>query len=142
MKKRQSYLYRLVLRLSFAVLARTTWAQLPPGRGESRGPALVSPEVLRDARVVFRIAAPRAESVRLDAGDIPGLGAVRFSKSYNGIWDATDPPVRLGFSAKPTFRAASYRPLANDRGRRGSAPITRSLPLAFSGMVMPCCVSA
>jgi enterochelin esterase family protein len=41
------------------------------GRGGGRGPAVVSPDVLADRRVVFRIAAPKAETVTLSASDIP-----------------------------------------------------------------------
>ena len=40
------------------------------GRG-GRGPAVISPEIQPDGHVVFRIAAPRAETVTLNAGDIP-----------------------------------------------------------------------
>jgi len=43
------------------------WAQ--PGGG-GRGPQVVSPEVLADHRVTFRILAPNAQAVTLNAGDI------------------------------------------------------------------------
>jgi len=37
-------------------------------------PQFVSPELLPDQRVVFRIHAPQASAVRLTASDIPGVG--------------------------------------------------------------------
>jgi enterochelin esterase-like enzyme len=90
------------------------------GRGPAR-PAVVSPEVLPDARVVFRIYAPRAESVTLNASDIPAPAAAQagaqapppsaasavppaaqapngpvFTKSENGVWEATVGPIVPG----------------------------------------------
>src|SRR4051812_49526650 len=46
----------------------------PRPAGGGRGPAVVSPEVKPDRHVTFRILAPKAEAVRLNAGDIPGGG--------------------------------------------------------------------
>jgi enterochelin esterase family protein len=89
-----------------ALLAATGWTQQAPppagrGPGGGRGPAVVSPEVLPDARVIFRIAAPHAESVTLNAGDIPGLGgrggtSAQFNKNESGVWEATVGPVVPG----------------------------------------------
>jgi hypothetical protein len=66
----------------------------------------VSPEVLDDGRVVFRIDAPGATRVFLNAGDLPPLtftppgatpvpqtpgspGATLFAKRENGVWEFT-----------------------------------------------------
>ena len=54
-------------------------ATQPGGRGRRggrgpQGPQVTSPEVKADRHVTFRIVAPKAESVRLAAGDIPGQG--------------------------------------------------------------------
>ena len=90
------------------------------GRG-GRGPVVVSPEVKPDGRVVFRIAAPKAEKVTLNSGDISilfsggGAGAItgtnittqmpaeplpasgpEFTKNSEGIWEATVGPVPPG----------------------------------------------
>ncbi len=63
-----------------------------------QGPVVNSPEVLPDGRVVFRILAPKAESVGLQASDIPGLarGGPQFAKAENGVWEATIGPVAPG----------------------------------------------
>jgi hypothetical protein len=76
------------------------WAQ--PGGG-GRGPQVVSPEVLSDHRVTFRILAPNAQAVTLNAGDIPatawppaaaptpggGRGGRPLTKGENGVWEVT-----------------------------------------------------
>jgi len=84
------------------------------GRGGARPPAVVSPEVLPDRRVVFRILAPNAATAALSAGDIPAsslapagtapaappapgppAGAV-FTKNEIGVWESTVGPVPPG----------------------------------------------
>ena len=50
-----------------------------------------------DRRLTFRLYAPRAESVRLNAGDIPGIGAgAVLTKAENGVWTFTTEPVPSG----------------------------------------------
>jgi len=76
------------------------------GRGRGQGPVVVSPEVLPDHRVTFRILAPQAETVGLRGGDIPqlaggGRGAPpnpgpTFTKGENGVWEATVGPINPG----------------------------------------------
>jgi hypothetical protein len=71
----------VVVIVALLALTPATFAQAPPARATAqaaaatgrggRGPAVVSPEVLQDKRVVFRILASRAQSVTLSAGDIP-----------------------------------------------------------------------
>jgi len=96
-----SYVNFAGLILAVALAAPAGWAQ-PAGRGQGggRGPAVVSPEVLPDGRVTLRIAAGRAESVTLNAGDVPGLGGgrggVQFTKNDSGVWEATIGPVVPG----------------------------------------------
>ena len=86
---------------SFAV-AQDARGAAPPaqGRGGGRGPqapAVVSPEVMSDRRVTFRIYAPSADAVRLGAGDIPGLGqATQLTKAENGVWELTIGPLDPG----------------------------------------------
>jgi enterochelin esterase family protein len=80
--------------------------QAPAGRGGQRPPAVVSPDVLGDGRVTFRIYAPNATSVFLNAGDLPPAtftppgatpvpqtpgspGAAVFAKGESGVWEYT-----------------------------------------------------
>ncbi len=61
-------------------------------------PPVTSPEVMSDGKIVFRILAPKAESVGLQAGDIPGFmrGGPQFAKNENGVWEATIGPIEPG----------------------------------------------
>ena len=69
----------------------------PAGRGGPQAPPVISPEVLSDRRITFRIAAPQAQSVRLSGGDIPGLGQNNvLTKGENGVWELTVGPVVPG----------------------------------------------
>jgi enterochelin esterase-like enzyme len=74
------------------------------GRGASQTPPVVSPDVLADRRVTFRIAAPAAQKVELRSpGDIPGSIAARgglspfpLTKNATGVWEVTVGPVPAG----------------------------------------------
>ena len=66
------------------------------GRG-AQGPVVVSPEILPDRRVVFRINAPQAQNVRLTGTDIPGnLQGAAMVKGENGVWEVTLGPIDPG----------------------------------------------
>ncbi|MHB8520054.1 MAG: esterase [Limisphaerales bacterium] len=66
------------------------------GRGP-QGPMVVSPEILPDRRVTFRILAPQADNVRLAGGDIPGNGrGAELTKGTNGVWEVTLGPIDPG----------------------------------------------
>jgi len=72
-----------------------------PGNRGQRGPMVVSPEVSKDRKVTFRVLAPKADEVRLNAGDIPGGGgdqrqARTFTKGENGVWELTLGPIDAG----------------------------------------------
>jgi enterochelin esterase family protein len=73
----------------------------PAQRGprNSRGPAVKSPEVQPDRKITFRILAPKAKAVRLNAGDLPGGGPQQprtLTKGENGVWEVTLGPVDPG----------------------------------------------
>lgn len=69
--------------------------QAPAGRGSQ--PTVVSPEVMADRTVAFRVYAPKAEAIRLSAGDIQGLGQnTQLTKSAEGVWSLTVGPVAPG----------------------------------------------
>jgi enterochelin esterase family protein len=79
-----------------AVLVLAGAAPAQPGRGP-RGPVVVSPEVKADRKVVFRIHAPKAESVGVFTTDIPGGFEPRpLKKGDNGVWEATLGPIDAG----------------------------------------------
>lgn len=60
-------------------------------------PQVVSPEVTVDRNITFRILAPKAESVRLSGGDIPGLGqGAQMTKGTNDVWEVTVGPINPG----------------------------------------------
>ncbi len=102
--------------LATIVLVFTASAQAPPaaapGRGAGRGqqgPQVVSPEVLPDRRISFRILAPQAQSVRLSGGDMPALAGPgrgapapsgplpgQMTKNANGVWEVTVGPIDPG----------------------------------------------
>ena len=71
-------------------------AVAPRGRGP-QGPQVISPEVSAERKITFRILAPKAESVRLSAGDIPDMGqGKQMTKGTNGVWEVTIGPVEPG----------------------------------------------
>jgi enterochelin esterase-like enzyme len=86
--------------LAASALHSLTFAQPTnrPGRGFGQmGPQVVSPEVSSDRKITFRILAPKVESVRLAAGDIPGLGqGSQMTKGTNGVWEVTVGPINPG----------------------------------------------
>lgn len=84
----------ILLAFTFSVIAQP--AERPRGRGP-QGPQVVSPEVLPDRRVTFRVLATNAQAVRLSAGDIPGSGrGAAMTKGTNGVWEVTLDPIDPG----------------------------------------------
>jgi len=88
----------------FAALALT----LAPGfvRAQAAGtsspaatdvPGATSPRVYPDRRVSFELAAPNARSVQVAGGDGLGHGPFPMTKSADGVWRVTLPPVVPGF---------------------------------------------
>ncbi len=59
---------------------------------------LISPRILADNKVQFSIYAPKAETVRLNAGDIPGSNwtGTEMTKRPDGVWEVTLGPVEPG----------------------------------------------
>jgi enterochelin esterase-like enzyme len=77
----------------------------PAGRGAmQQAPPVVSPEVLPDRRITFRLLAPQVENVLLRGSDIPGLtgggrggpGGQPMTKGENGVWEVTIGPIEPG----------------------------------------------
>lgn len=88
---------------SFFIMATVTLAiiaTVSSVAGQSRTPQVVSPDVSPQRRIVFRILAPKAESVQLaSSGDIPGIGfgqPIALTKATNGIWEVAVGPLPAG----------------------------------------------
>ena len=99
MNHRYSYrIFALVLAVvaGIPMVAGAIAQERPPQAPQP--PPVVSPEVQSDRRIVFRILAPKAESVGLQAGDIPALArsAPQLTKGDNGVWETTVGPVEPG----------------------------------------------
>jgi len=60
-------------------------------------PGATSPRVYPDRRVSFELAAPNARSVLLAGGDGLGHGPFPMTRSADGVWRVTLPPVVPGF---------------------------------------------
>ncbi len=64
---------------------------------QAPAPQFASLEVQSDKRIAFRLFAPSAKSVSLNAGDIQGLGAgAKMTKNAAGVWETTAPPASPG----------------------------------------------
>ncbi len=82
--------------------ARAQWSPTP-------NDTLVSPRVLSDCKVEFRIYAPAADTVILSGTDIPDIGqGVEMTRAENGVWQVAIGPVapgayRYNFNMDGTF---------------------------------------
>jgi enterochelin esterase family protein len=83
--------------LTSAVLTIPVRAAEEVPRARTQPPRLVSPEVSPERKITFRIRAAKAESVKLNAGDIQGLGQNNvFTKATNDVWELTVGPIDPG----------------------------------------------
>ncbi|MBL9129436.1 MAG: hypothetical protein JNL97_17420, partial [Verrucomicrobiales bacterium] len=88
-------------------LACTALAVGPSALAQPRGnppPLVVSPEVSADRHVTLRILAPKAQSVQIGGGDIPGTGfgsSKPLVAGTNGVWE-----VKLGPLPPGSYRYA------------------------------------
>jgi len=69
----------------------------PSGPMRERGPGIVSPEVLPDHRVTFRIQAPKASEVTLRGDWMEGIASEKLSKDDQGVWSVTVGPLMPDF---------------------------------------------
>ena len=84
--------------ISASAPAQDAPAQPRRNFGGQRGPVVVSPEVQADRKVVFRLHAPKAEAVRLNAGDLPGdpRQPRDLKKGEKDVWELAVGPVDPG----------------------------------------------
>ncbi len=86
----------LKCRLGTTVLLGCLLFVVAPGamaQGPQRGPTIVSPEVLPDHRVTFRIQAPKASEITLRGDWMEGTASEKLSKDDKGLWSATVGPL-------------------------------------------------
>jgi len=93
----------MLTKIALSIACVTATAQVSPGRE-----SILSPEVRPDHSVVFRLRAPAATKVTLEAHDLTGIGpkASEFTKDEQGVWVGTADAVPPG----------SYRYLFNVDG--------------------------
>ena len=91
-------LFAALMAVAAATLVSTAGAQdsQPSRRARFGPPPVKSPEVTKEGKITFRLFAPKAETVRLSAGDIPGNGMKNMEKGENDIWEVTVGPVDPG----------------------------------------------
>jgi enterochelin esterase-like enzyme len=91
-----------ILMVSASIFAPAATVMAQPARerprfGPPQGPQVVSPEVLDDGRVTFRVLAPKAEAVRLSGTDIPHNDqGTEMRKGAEGVWEVTIGPLVPG----------------------------------------------
>jgi enterochelin esterase-like enzyme len=93
----------MIVAAAVLLISTVSYAQTPPaaqaqvgagGRGQaSPGASVVSPEVLPDGRVTFRLSAPEATRASV-SGDWPDGRNVAMTKDGNGIWSVTAGPLK------------------------------------------------
>jgi enterochelin esterase family protein len=91
------------IRCVLAVTTLAAFAIVPSSQAQPRGqqvPPVISPEVLPDRQITFRIFAPKAEVVQLSSsGDIPGIGfgqAKEMLQGTSGVWEVNVGPLPPG----------------------------------------------
>jgi len=85
----------LALGLADAAFAQAPAAPAPPAgqrAGAPQGPRVVSPEILADKRVTFRLLAPKAGTVVLNGNWDQGTN-IAMTKDEQGIWSVTVGPL-------------------------------------------------
>ncbi len=93
----RAYSRRLVSVLVVMTALGAAQAAAQAQRQPTPNDTLVSPEVLSDRRVAFRIYAPKASEVRLRGDWMDGPGTVALTKDAQGVWSATVGPLRPDF---------------------------------------------
>jgi enterochelin esterase-like enzyme len=92
MRIRLGFLAALACVLAGAAFSQPAPAPGAAGRGAAQGPRVVSPEILPDKRVTFRLLAPKAGEVLLNGNWDNGRN-VKMIKDDQGIWSVTVDPL-------------------------------------------------
>ena len=86
----------VVLLFLAAAIPSTASAQMPQ-RQPTPNDTLISPEVLSDRRVIFRIYAPKASEVTLRGDWMETLEPVKLAEDEQGVWSVTVGPLLPDF---------------------------------------------
>ena len=79
------------------LLLNTLFVVVGLAQAPNAQPQVTSPEVQADRKITFRLYAPKAESVRLSAGDIPNMmQGKEMTKDEKGVWEITVGPIDPG----------------------------------------------
>jgi enterochelin esterase-like enzyme len=94
---------------------------------QQRTPPVVSPEILPDARVTFRLRAPSATEVALRGEWMPPKVTESLTKSEDGVWSITVGPIEpqlytYSFSVNGTSMVDPHNPLLK-QGNAGPASL-------------------
>ncbi len=87
----------VILFLSAWAIIVFALAQAPPATARPATPMVVSPEVLPDHRVTFRIWAPEASDVMVRGDWMEGATTEKLAKGEDGVWSATVGPLTPDF---------------------------------------------
>lgn len=85
--------YRVFAALALLIGANSAFSQQPAAASRApQGPRVVSPEILADKKVTFRLLAPKAGTVLLNGNWTNGLN-IPLTKDEQGIWSVTVGPL-------------------------------------------------
>ena len=88
---------RRLYNFTVAAVFLASAAAQPPRREPTPNDSLVSPEVLPDHRVTFRVYAPKATEVTLRGDWMEGPGSAKLEKDDKGVWSLTAGPLAPDF---------------------------------------------
>jgi enterochelin esterase-like enzyme len=83
----------VIVPLALAMACAAPLAAQAPPRPPTPNDTLVSPEIVKDGQVVFRIYAPKASQVQLRGDWMEGSDLVSLQKDESGVWSATVGPL-------------------------------------------------
>lgn len=127
-------------------LAAQAPALLPSQTRPANQPAVRSPEVLPDRRVIFRLQAPKAVEVSITGEFKPGGLPIAMEKDDKGLWTATVGPLRPElYNYNFTIDGVRTIDPSNPNVKTGSTPSTiQSIldvrvdePAFYDGMAVP-----
>jgi len=97
-------MFRSHLSRALVVILSSAWALMPAASAQATapaarpaGPTVISPEVVPDHRVTFRIQAPKSSEVTLRGDWMEGSATEKLVKGEDGVWSVTVGPLTPDF---------------------------------------------